>query len=111
VSNVNYCHYEDFVGALANETRQAILGLLKNQEMSVGDIVARFSLRQSTISYHLALLRRAGILLARREGQRVYYSVNRRCLEVCTWRLVEPFTKRDICGAIGREGNGSCGKS
>jgi DNA-binding transcriptional ArsR family regulator len=104
VSEISCCRYEDFVGALASETRQVILGLLKDQEMSVGDIAARFSLTQSTISHHLAVLRRARVVLARREGQYIYYSANRCCLNACTRRLVETFTKRDIPGTAGREG-------
>jgi ArsR family transcriptional regulator len=111
VSNISCCRYEEFVGALASETRQAILVLLKDQEMSVGDIVARFSLTESTISHHLAVLRRAGVVLARRGGQHIYYSANRCCLNACTRRLVETFTKKDIPGTAGREGNGPCTRS
>jgi DNA-binding transcriptional ArsR family regulator len=103
MSEISCCRYEDFVRALASETRQAILGLLKDQEMSVGDIAARFSLTQSTISHHLAVLRRARVVLAHRKGQHVFYSANRCCLNACTRRLVETFTKRDICGVMGRE--------
>jgi ArsR family transcriptional regulator len=103
MSDITCCRYEDFVGALASETRQAILGLLKDQEMCVEEIAARFPLTQSSISHHLAVLRRARVVLTRREGQRVYYSANRCCLNACTRRLVETFTKSDSSGAMGRE--------
>ena len=111
MSDISCCRYEEFIGALASETRQAILGLLKDQEMCVGDIVARFSLTESTISHHLAVLRRARVVLARREGQHIFYSANRCCLNACTRRLVETFTKKDVPGSAGREGNGACTRS
>ena len=91
MNEISCCRYEDFARALADETRQAILELLKNREMSVGEIVAHFKLTQPTISHHLSLLRRAGVVLAQREGQYVYYIANRCCLEACTQRLIEPF--------------------
>ena len=91
MNKITCCRYEDFVKALADETRQAILELLQQREMNVGDIAASFDQTQPTISCHLGLLRRAGLVVARREGKQVYYSVNRCCLEKCTQRLVEPF--------------------
>ena len=89
MAEITCCRYEDFVKALADETRQSILELLKDREMNVGEIVTHFELTQPTISLHLGLLRRAGVVLARREGQQVYYAANRCCLDACTGRLVE----------------------
>ena len=95
MDEITCCRYEDFVKALADETRQTILELLKDREMSVGEIVACFRLTQPTISHHLGLLRRTGLVLARREGQQVYYTSNRCCLEACTQRLVSQLTGRE----------------
>lgn len=92
MDEITCCRYEDFVKALADETRQTILELLKDREMNVGEIVACFDLTQPTISHHLGLLRRAGVVLARREGQQVYYTANRCCLKACTCRLVGQLT-------------------
>jgi DNA-binding transcriptional ArsR family regulator len=92
MDEITCCRYEEFVKALADETRQSILELLQDREMSVGEITARFHLTQPTISHHLGLLRRGGLVLARREGKQVYYSPNRCCLEACTQRLVEQLT-------------------
>ena len=91
MNEITCCRYEDFVKALADETRQTMLELLQAQEMNVGDIAARFRVTQPTISYHLGLLCRAGLVVARREGKQVYYTVNRCCLEKCTRRLVETY--------------------
>ena len=111
MSDIACCRYEEFVGALANETRQAILGLLKERRMDVGEIAACFSLTQSTISHHLAVLRRAGVVLAHREGQHVYYCANRCCLNACTRRLAETFTPKGVCETAGKETAEPCAKS
>jgi DNA-binding transcriptional ArsR family regulator len=68
--------------------------MLRDREMNVGEIVSHFELTQPTVSHHLGLLRRAGVVLARREGKHVYYRANRCCLDSCTRRLIEPFVAR-----------------
>ena len=66
-----------FFKALANEERIEIIKLLKkNEEMFAQDIEKRFYLEQSTTSHHLNMLRRAGITKARKEGRKVYYSID-----------------------------------
>jgi ArsR family transcriptional regulator, arsenate/arsenite/antimonite-responsive transcriptional repressor len=69
--------YIKFFKALANEERIEIVKLLKkNEEMYAQDIERRFYLEQSTTSHHLNMLKRAGITKARKEGRKVYYSIN-----------------------------------
>jgi len=72
VDEITCCRYEDFARSLADETRQAILELLMDRELNVGEIAAHFDLSQPTISYHLGLLRRAGVVLAQKKGRYVY---------------------------------------
>jgi len=95
MDKISCCQYDDFVKCLADDTRQAILELLRDREMNVGEIVACFTLTQPTISHHLALLRRAGLVLARREGRIRYYRANDCCLKRCTLRLVDQFTPQE----------------
>ncbi|HWI64059.1 MAG TPA: metalloregulator ArsR/SmtB family transcription factor [Symbiobacteriaceae bacterium] len=66
---------QDFLKALASETRQAILLLfVDGQERTVGQIAEQVKLGQSTASEHLAILKRAGLLTARRQQKEVYYA-------------------------------------
>lgn len=66
---------QDFLKALASETRQAILLLfVDGQERTVGQIADQVKLGQSTASEHLAILKRAGLLTARRQQKEVYYA-------------------------------------
>jgi DNA-binding transcriptional ArsR family regulator len=44
-------------------------------ERSVGDLAAFLDLRDSTVSQHLALLRKDGLVIARRDAQTIYYSI------------------------------------
>jgi DNA-binding transcriptional ArsR family regulator len=62
--------------ALSDPTRREILRLLGRKEMSVGEIVDRFAMSQPSISRHLAVLRGAGLVTARREGQNVVYGLD-----------------------------------
>ena len=59
--------------ALADPTRRAVFERLSRREMNVAEITAGFSVSQPAISQHLAALRRAGLVLERREGRRAYY--------------------------------------
>ncbi len=62
--------------ALADETRLRILALLLSEgELCVCDIIAALKLPQSTISRHLAHLRKAGWVNDRRCGLWIYYSL------------------------------------
>lgn len=68
---------QDFLKALASETRQTMLLLfIGGAELSVGEIADKAGLSQSTASAHLTLMRRGGILQSRREGKTVYYRVD-----------------------------------
>jgi ArsR family transcriptional regulator len=61
--------------ALADETRVKIVAALSREELCVCHIEDALSCPQSTVSRHLAVLRSAGIVQARREGAWVYYSL------------------------------------
>lgn len=69
---------QDFLKALASETRQKILFLfVGRREYTVNQVALEVGIGQSTASEHLALLKRARLLKARREGKEVYYSPDR----------------------------------
>jgi ArsR family transcriptional regulator, virulence genes transcriptional regulator len=61
--------------ALANRHRLLIICQLVDGERSVGDLAEFLDLRDSTVSQHLALLRRDGLVAARRDAQTIYYSI------------------------------------
>ena len=67
----------NFFKALANEERLSIIKLLKkNKEMFAQNVENEFFLEQSTTSHHLNTLKRAGIAKSRKEGRKVFYSID-----------------------------------
>ncbi len=65
----------DIFTALAHPTRRQILQDLKEGELAAGDIAARFTASGPTISRHLSVLRTAGLVTERRDGNRILYSL------------------------------------
>ncbi|QWG25748.1 metalloregulator ArsR/SmtB family transcription factor [Bradyrhizobium sediminis] len=65
----------DLLKALSNRHRLLIICQLIDGERSVGDLAEFLSLRDSTVSQHLALLRKDGLVSARRDAQTIYYSI------------------------------------
>jgi DNA-binding transcriptional ArsR family regulator len=61
--------------AMSNDKRLMILCLLLDRERTVNDLAELLDTRQSTISQHLALLRKDGFVTPRRDGQAQYYSL------------------------------------
>lgn len=70
--------------AMSHPIRLKILCTLGDQEVSVQDIVEYVGTSQSNISQHLAILKDKGILLSRKDANRVYYRVG----DVRTLRLI-----------------------
>jgi len=62
--------------ALSEPTRLQILEQLKNGEQCVCDLTETFHTGQSRLSFHLRVLKEAGLINDRPEGRWVYYSLN-----------------------------------
>jgi DNA-binding transcriptional ArsR family regulator len=62
--------------AFNDPTRRAILELLKNKDLTAGEIAEQFDMSFPSISHHLEILKRSGLLVSVKEGQFVYYSIN-----------------------------------
>lgn len=62
--------------ALADPTRRVICKLLKEKDLTAGEIAASFSMSKPAISKHLDILKNAGLIDCVKEGQFVRYSIN-----------------------------------
>lgn len=62
--------------ALGDPTRREILKLLRDRDMSAGEIADRFPLAKSTLSGHFNVLKHAGLIVAERQGTVIRYSLN-----------------------------------
>src|SRR5919202_6099272 len=63
--------------ALADPARQDLVQVLAREELNVGEIAARVTLSRPTVSHHLNVLRRAGLLRFRKQGREVYYRLEK----------------------------------
>jgi ArsR family transcriptional regulator len=94
---------ELFFRALAERTRLRLLNLMRNDEVCVCFFVEILKTNQPKISRHLAYLRRAGIVGARREGQWMHYRIAepadadaaRLLQDVMTWLANDQEMQRD----------------
>lgn len=82
-----------FCRAMSDQTRQDILQMLqKKGEMGVTAIVAAFGRHsQPTISHHLKILRHEGLVISRRAGKEIIYSLNGDNVEECCGMLWTKF--------------------
>lgn len=108
----------DDLKALGDETRLRILNLLRGQELCVCDIFAALDLPQSTVSRHLAILRRAGWVIDERRGSWTFYRLaddpdSKVLLEPLLARMADCERARADLQAVGvylERGNGAeCG--
>ena len=72
--------------ALSDPVRREILNLLKGGRLTAGEIAGPFDMTAATVSYHLSLLKKAGLIFESREKNFIYYSLNASVLEeVLLW--------------------------
>ena len=62
--------------ALSDETRLAVLGRLRNGERCVCDLMDLLGAGQSRLSFHMKVLKEAGLVVDRREGRWIHYALN-----------------------------------
>jgi DNA-binding transcriptional ArsR family regulator len=63
--------------ALASQPRREILAYLSEQELTAGEVAARFEMSAPAISRHLSTLESAGLVSSERRGQYVFYRLNK----------------------------------
>jgi len=72
--------------ALSDPVRRDILALLKKERLSAGEIGSHFDMTGATISYHLGILKKAGLVFESREKNYIYYQLNTSVVEeVMLW--------------------------
>lgn len=72
--------------ALADDTRRKILDLLRTTERSAGNVADQFPVSRPAVSRHLRVLRKAGLVVQRKEAQSRFYCLSPGALrEVDRW--------------------------
>jgi ArsR family transcriptional regulator len=86
----------DAFKALADPTRRRILDLLKNGDLTAGEIADNFDMTKPSISNHLNLLKNAELIWDERKGQHIIYSLNTTVFQdVMKWMIDFKQSKKD----------------
>ena len=88
--------------ALSDETRLQLLDCISECEQCVCDLTNLLKTGQSRLSFHLKILKDAGILTDRREGRWVYYSLNPEAIEGLAQFVSELKTRHRRPGKVNR---------
>lgn len=81
--------------ALNDPTRREILEMLKESDLTAGEIADRFAISKPSISHHLDLLRQADLVTSLKQGQFIYYSLNTTVMdEMLKWFIQFTKTKK-----------------
>ena len=81
----------EFGKALADETRQKIMAMCCCRWLNVSDIVDALDVAQPTVSHHLGILKKAGLVHARRRGKQVFYTLNQERLASACCEVAQEF--------------------
>jgi ArsR family transcriptional regulator len=89
----------DSFKAIADPTRRQILQLLRQGELTAGELAQHFTMTKPTMSHHFAVLADADLITRRRDGQTIWYALNTTVLEdVVAWAM-------DLTGRTKDRGN------
>jgi DNA-binding transcriptional ArsR family regulator len=78
--------------ALSDPTRRKILQLLRERNMTAGEIAAHFKITKPTLSRHFAVLREADLIQGDKEGTTITYRLNVSVLEEALMALLDAFS-------------------
>lgn len=77
--------------ALADPTRRRVLELLRERDMSAGELADHFESTRPTLSRHFSVLREADLIQGERQGASIIYSLNVSVLEEALLEMMNTF--------------------
>ncbi|MGV3614426.1 MAG: autorepressor SdpR family transcription factor [Fimbriimonas sp.] len=90
--------------ALADPTRRRVLRMLSAGEKTAGEIARQFDISAPSMSHHFAVLKAADLVISRREGQQIVYSLNTTVVQdalTLIFGLFDPAPERAKEGELG----------
>jgi DNA-binding transcriptional ArsR family regulator len=82
--------------ALADPTRRQILQLLKDGELSAGEIGSHFAMAAPSLSRHLGILSEAGLVRSRRQANHIFYALEPERLALCLSEFMSAVCPADL---------------
>ncbi len=86
--------YNDTFKALSDPSRREIIRLLRERNMTAGEIADHFDMTKPSISHHLSILKNAGLLTDERKGQNIIYALNTSVFEEVVRMLLDLFDSK-----------------
>lgn len=78
--------FQETFKALSDDVRREILLMLRNGKKSAGEIASCFDMTNATVSYHLSILKKAGLITEKKEKNYIFYKLNTSVFEdVMMW--------------------------
>ncbi|HEU0013580.1 MAG TPA: autorepressor SdpR family transcription factor [Longimicrobium sp.] len=81
--------------ALGDPTRREILRVLRQGDLTAGDIASRFPMTAASVSHHLSVLKEAGLVNVERSGRNLVYSLETTVFQDALAQLMALFGKED----------------
>lgn len=85
----------DLFKALSDPSRRKMIQLLKDGDLSAGEIAEHFDMAKPSISHHLNLLKQANLVISQKQGQNVIYSLNTTTLQDALSFFFDVINKED----------------
>lgn len=81
----------ELLQALSDPTRRQILRLLQDGDLPAGEIAGNFEMTSPSISHHLKVLKAADLVISKRDGQSIIYSLNSTAVQEFVQELLDFF--------------------
>jgi DNA-binding transcriptional ArsR family regulator len=98
---------DDVWKALADPTRRRILALLRERDMSAGEVAEHFQLSKPTLSGHFTVLKHAGLIRGDKHGTSIVYQLNATLVEEALWHLMSALNMNPREKASARRARGT----
>jgi ArsR family transcriptional regulator len=100
VMDDKYIEYAQFFKVLSDPNRLMIIDMLSCGELCACVILEKFNITQPTLSYHMKSLCDSGLVVGRKEGKWMYYSLSEKTVQTCRSILTELTSYKDNCICI-----------
>lgn len=99
-----YDLHADVCKIFSNAKRLEIISMLKDREMSAGELIEKTGLSKANLSQHMTVLKARGVILTRREGVNIYYCIsNPKIIQACNLMrevLLEQLEEKGKMGSL-----------
>lgn len=95
--NQKYMECVPVLKAISDESRLKIINMLSCGQMCACEILEKFSISQSTLSYHMKILTDSGIVNVTRDGQWMRYEINKNRVDIVLSFLTEITSHQQNC--------------